>query len=125
MIFRKGEGLAAAATAHEPHQIPISGQCNERSDKPSLKQTQAPITAELSGSDTCTTGGITVRGYAPALALCRELLRQRKSIRIGPLKYTGTASWPSASEASERAPATPSRTTGSEGLPSIAARMPL
>ena len=32
------------------------------------------IRAELTGSDTCTAAGLTVRASAPALAMCRELL---------------------------------------------------
>jgi hypothetical protein len=32
------------------------------------------IRAELAFSDTCTAAGITARGHAPALALCRQLL---------------------------------------------------
>jgi hypothetical protein len=33
------------------------------------------ITARLSGSDICEAEGITVRGNAPVLAMCRELIR--------------------------------------------------
>ena len=37
---------------------------------------QAPLFAELTGSDTCTSAGITAQGHAPVLALCRALLAQ-------------------------------------------------
>jgi hypothetical protein len=33
-----------------------------------------PIRGELTGSDTCTTVGLTVRSHAPVLAMCRQLL---------------------------------------------------
>jgi hypothetical protein len=33
-----------------------------------------PLFAELTGSDTCTAAGITAKGYAPAIVLCRQLL---------------------------------------------------
>jgi hypothetical protein len=36
--------------------------------------TQAPLRAELSGDDSCTACGLTVRGAAPVLALCRRLI---------------------------------------------------
>jgi hypothetical protein len=35
---------------------------------------QAPIRATLAGSDRCEAGGISVRGYAAVLKLCRELV---------------------------------------------------
>jgi len=34
----------------------------------------AAIRAELTGSNSCTALGITVHGYAPVLALCRQLI---------------------------------------------------
>jgi hypothetical protein len=45
--------------------------------KPIGRRAQAsvkPIRAELSGSDTCTVLGITVRGHAPILLLCHRLI---------------------------------------------------
>ena len=35
---------------------------------------QAPLRAELIGSDRCTGAGITATGYTPVLILCRQLL---------------------------------------------------
>ena len=37
---------------------------------------QAPLCAELIGNDTCSASGMTAKGHAPALALCRQLLAQ-------------------------------------------------
>jgi hypothetical protein len=39
-----------------------------------IKPSLLAIRAELVGSDTCTALGITVRGYAPVLDLCRALI---------------------------------------------------
>src|SRR5262245_33437689 len=33
-----------------------------------------PVYAELTGDDTCTCSGLSVQAYAPALAMCRQLL---------------------------------------------------
>jgi hypothetical protein len=38
------------------------------------KNAQAPVCAELLGSDTCKAAGVTARGPSPVLALCRELI---------------------------------------------------
>jgi hypothetical protein len=43
------------------------------SNRPNGRNSLA-LYAELTGSDTCTAGGITARSHAPALALCRQLL---------------------------------------------------
>jgi hypothetical protein len=39
----------------------------------SQAQRSRTLAAELTGSDTCAAGGITVTAYAPVLALCRSL----------------------------------------------------
>jgi hypothetical protein len=41
---------------------------------PPLSPNQEIIRAELTGSETCSAAGITVKAYAPVLVLCRELL---------------------------------------------------
>jgi Fe2+ transport system protein FeoA len=42
--------------------------------KPACVEQPAPLTAELSGSDTAIACGITVRSCSPVLALCRRLI---------------------------------------------------
>src|SRR5262245_50277091 len=38
------------------------------------RRNSLPVYAELTGDDTCTCSGLTVRANAPALAMCRQLL---------------------------------------------------
>jgi hypothetical protein len=53
----------------------FSGIRNARISKPSFKKSLAQVVlAELSGSDTCLAAGLVVRGHAPVLVLCRELI---------------------------------------------------
>jgi hypothetical protein len=42
--------------------------------RPTAATSGAAIAAELTGSDRCTAIGITARGHAPVLALCRRLI---------------------------------------------------
>jgi hypothetical protein len=56
-------------------------QVRSRKDTPALNSqtaepNQAPLCAELIGNDTCSASGMTAKGHAPALALCRQLLAQ-------------------------------------------------
>ena len=71
MIAEKSPGAVAARGASEidelgPHVV------SEISVPETLAQ--APIFAILLGSDRCTADGISVRAYAPVLALCRALI---------------------------------------------------
>ena len=54
----------------------IAFRQNEPAELNSQNQAKQVIPAELTGSDTCTSAGITAQGHAPVLALCRALLAQ-------------------------------------------------
>src|SRR5262245_46914083 len=51
----------------------LAGEQNRQPFKPILHKPQT-FRAELVGSNTCAAAGVTARGNAPVLALCRELL---------------------------------------------------
>jgi hypothetical protein len=69
--FRNGSGPEAAATVLEARKNVGIG--NAAPSKPSPDNSQV-IRVTLTGSDTCTAGGLTGRGHAPILMLCRLLL---------------------------------------------------
>jgi hypothetical protein len=52
----------------------FSGIGNAQTSKPNTTKSQAPLRADLNGSDTCSAADITSRGHAPVLVLCRELI---------------------------------------------------
>lgn len=50
-----------------------TGKRDEQTSKPQQSVTQA-VSAEITGDDTCTALGMTVRAAAPVLTMCRKLL---------------------------------------------------
>jgi hypothetical protein len=76
MVLPKTVRPAPAVTGNGPHEIVGTGE--RTTDKSfrldHLKTQRQPINAELVGSDAATAAGITVRGHAPILLLCRKLI---------------------------------------------------
>ena len=69
-----GAGPAPAIADSGARKVAVlAGEPDGQASRPTSYQIQA-IRAELIGSDTCTAAGITARGNAPVLALCRQLL---------------------------------------------------
>jgi hypothetical protein len=63
---RRAGDAAARRSDHSSGLIcPLNSQTEPRAQA---------VRADLTGSDTCSAAGITVRAYAPVLALCRQLL---------------------------------------------------
>ena len=73
MFAPNGAGLASAATDNEARIDLGTGKSCLFSRTHIDAQ---PLFAELTGSDTCTSAGVTAQGSAPALLLCRQLLAQ-------------------------------------------------
>jgi hypothetical protein len=71
MLARINAGLTPAAAKREARSDVQAGEQDGRPNKPSNNEI---IRAELIGSDQCTARGITVRGDAPILILCRKLI---------------------------------------------------
>jgi hypothetical protein len=60
-------------TEREPRNCSLGQTCNLATPKYQNFQA-APVRAELYGSETATAAGLSVRGHAPVLVLCRELI---------------------------------------------------
>jgi hypothetical protein len=69
---------ARGPTTDTVNRAPVIDEIADHVDvlaNPSSQKSQAePIRAELISDGTCTANGLTVRVYAPMLALCRELV---------------------------------------------------
>src|SRR5438874_288481 len=70
--YREGAGLTQSAKLKRKK--PNSNQARCREGGPQEELTQIPVKATLTGSDCCEALGITARGSAPVLALCRALV---------------------------------------------------
>jgi Holliday junction resolvase len=66
---RRGGDPASAAYSPDTQNVLQTNNRFSRFPRP-----QAEIRAELIGSDECTAAGLTIRGRAPVLALCRQLI---------------------------------------------------
>jgi hypothetical protein len=71
VTFRNGSGPEAAATVLEARKNVGIGNAAPSKPPPTIRKSSA---SRLTGSDTCTAGGLTGRGHAPILMLCRLLL---------------------------------------------------
>jgi hypothetical protein len=71
MSVEESPGAVAAHGALEADRL---GRQVVSKNKLLQNPSQAPIPATLIGSDRCTAEGISVRAYAPVLALCRALI---------------------------------------------------
>lgn len=71
MAFANANRRACAAAARSND---LPGGSIAPIDKQKISGLQEPIIARLSSDDSCSAAGITVRGNAPTLASCRELL---------------------------------------------------
>jgi hypothetical protein len=74
--FRNGSGPEAAATVLEARKNVGIG--NAAPSKPSPDNSQV-IRVTLTGSDTCTAGGLTGRGHAPILATVRDIVEKSEA----------------------------------------------
>jgi hypothetical protein len=71
MTAAKSPGAVAALGASKND--PLGGKVFSKTNR-QKRFAQAPIRAELFGSNGCEAGGLIARGYAPVLELCRELV---------------------------------------------------
>jgi hypothetical protein len=77
MLTKNAARAAPAATGRDPQVIDRLGRAigiGATTPSPAPATSGAAIAAELTGSDRCTAIGITARGHAPVLALCRRLI---------------------------------------------------
>jgi hypothetical protein len=75
MVFKNGAGPASVLTDSEAREIVVlAGELDKESSRPLPYEHQAPITAELTGSETCTVGSRIIKSSTPVLAMCRELI---------------------------------------------------
>jgi hypothetical protein len=74
MAYQNGEGAPHWVDSGDAQEC-VGWRARPISNKSDRSETQ-PLSAELTGANTCTAGGITARGTAPALILCQQLLAQ-------------------------------------------------
>jgi hypothetical protein len=76
LLTRNGERPATDCTVNGALKVNRTGKREEPSTLKHPQSSSTAVRAELTGSDACTSAGITARGNAPALLLCRQLLAQ-------------------------------------------------
>jgi hypothetical protein len=74
LVPRKALRPTPAAVEREPRGNDLAGHQNGPVATPEKLCPQAPVRAEIIGSDTANAAGFTVRGASPVLALCRKLV---------------------------------------------------
>jgi hypothetical protein len=73
MLPQNAARATPAATERDPQNLIGPAKRDEHSDN-GTRSTGQVLRAELIGADICTVNEIAVRGYAPVLVMCRELL---------------------------------------------------